>query len=279
MINSIEDNELMKSFYNMMPYFTYYLGCETGFTISNTEKFLLVKNSEHLKINFQAGDAIPQGSAADLCLKNRKVMHTIIPEKVFGFPVETIAVPVINNNEVEGTLVLSMSVEKRQKISNLSTELSESLTNINTNTSQMSDTFEKINKANNDIEEFIKKTDENSKKTDDVLSFIQNIAKQTNLLGLNAAIESARAGEYGKGFSVVSSEIRNLSNSTKESINTISETLRNIQTSINEIYSRFEDSKNLLNTQTGNLKEITENMDNLTKSANLLNSFTHDDLE
>ena len=123
------------------------------------------------------------------------------------------------------------------------------------------------------IGDFISKTNEYSKKTDEVLSFVEDIAKQTNLLGLNAAIESARAGEYGKGFSVVSNEIRKLSKSTKESIEQINTTLRNIQNSIGEIERRFENSNNLLENQTAGLEEITATIQELTSNAALLNEF------
>lgn len=279
MINEISENELMKSFYNMMPYFKYYFGANLGFSITNTQKFLLIKDSDELKSNVKTGDQIPEGCAADACLKKRDVVHIIVPEEVFGTPVETIGIPVFVDNNIEGTIVITMSTDKtqkREKVSNLANTLSTALTQMSSNTVEMSDTFQQISETNLSIENFIKKTKENSKKTDEVLSFIQNIAKQTNLLGLNAAIESARAGEYGKGFGVVSTEIRNLSKSTKESINQISETLNNIQNSINEIYKRFENSNNLLSNETAGLEEITATIEELTSNAAILNEFANE---
>lgn len=276
MINKISDNKLMESFYTMIPYFKYYFGTELGFTISNTKEFLLVQNSEHLKINLKAGDKIPQGSAADTCLKRKDVIHITVPKEVFGFPVETIGIPVFVDGNIEGTLIVSMTVDntlKKEKISDLANMLSGSLTQMSKNAVEMASTFQQINQTNASIENFIQETKESSKKTDEVLTFIEGIAKQTNLLGLNAAIESARAGEYGKGFGVVSSEIRNLSNSTKESINQINEILNNIQNSINEIYERFEKSNNLLENQTAGLEEITATIQELTSNAALLNEF------
>lgn len=280
MIKKISDNKLMESFYTMMPYFKYYFGTELGFTISNSEEFLLVQNSEHLKINFKAGDKIPPGSAADTCLKRKEIIHITVPKEVFGFPVETIGIPVIVDDNVEGTLITSMSVDntvKKEKISTLANILSGALTQMSKNAVEMASTFQQIGETNESIKNFILETKESSKKTDEVLTFIEGIAKQTNLLGLNAAIESARAGEYGKGFGVVSSEIRNLSNSTKESIMQINEILNNIQNSINEIYERFEKSNNLLGNQTAGLEEITATIEELTSNATQLNEFARQD--
>ena len=65
--------------------------------------------------------------------------------------------------------------------------------------------------------------------TDQVVGLIKAIAGQTNMLGLNAAIEAARVGEQGRGFGVVAEEIRKLAASTGDSIKQIEATLRTIR--------------------------------------------------
>ncbi|AOR24355.1 methyl-accepting chemotaxis protein [Clostridium taeniosporum] len=273
MINKISDNELMQAFYTLMPYFKYYFEDELIFTISNTENFLLVKESENLKMNSKTGDTIPEGCAADVCLKAKKQVSVMVPENVFGVPLKTIAIPVFENNEMAGTIVIGMSVERKEKMVHMSNNLSESLEQIGSNLFDMSSGLQKISETNTDIEKFIEITNDNYKKTDDVLKFIESIAKQTNMLGLNAAIESARAGEYGKGFSVVSNEIRKLSRSSSESIGEINEILSDIQNSINEIYNRFNASNSLLDGQASGLEEITATVQELNSTAALLKEF------
>ena len=71
---------------------------------------------------------------------------------------------------------------------------------------------------------------EAARKIGEVLQLINDIAEQTNLLALNATIEAARAGEAGKGFAVVASEVKNLANQTAKATESISGHISGIQT-------------------------------------------------
>ncbi|MDN7144766.1 methyl-accepting chemotaxis protein [Liquorilactobacillus mali] len=104
--------------------------------------------------------------------------------------------------------------QKSTEASDLNSESIKVTGNVDSNWNQELVRMKKLNQSMNEL-------NDNVKNIDKIINVINGISQQTNLLALNASIEAASAGEAGKGFSVVASEIRKLSEQTKESTNEI----------------------------------------------------------
>ncbi|WP_027624271.1 methyl-accepting chemotaxis protein [Clostridium lundense] len=146
--------------------------------------------------------------------------------------------------------------KKQETISTVSAQIQEVtavIKNISKSAGDISGTSENIRDTARKLENEIGNINK-------VLDFIKNVARQTNLLGLNAAIEAARAGEYGKGFSVVATEIRKLSLNSADSLKDIEQILGEIKKFIIYIANTVDENLLKTNEQVEELGQVEKNM-------------------
>ncbi|CEP77858.1 MAG: methyl-accepting chemotaxis protein [Defluviitoga tunisiensis] len=177
---------------------------------------------------------------------------------------------------------------ERFKKSNESTKVvGENIVNLISSIKKSSETLEKtVNNGNNEIESISKKNQEivsrlsfvgkdfdeleknvekslktvsniigSFKEIDELTSIIKNVAKQTNILSINASIEAARAGEQGRGFAVVAEEIKKLSSETNNASDKISNKVARIEKEVEEVKIVIDNLNTIFEMITGSIED------------------------
>ncbi|GAA7739304.1 methyl-accepting chemotaxis protein TlpB [Helicobacter pylori] len=145
----------------------------------------------------------------------------------------------VKNKATDVASMMNASIEQSQ---GLRKRLIETQGLVKESKDAIGDLFSQITESTHTEEELSSKVEQLSRNADDVksiLDIINDIADQTNLLALNAAIEAARAGEHGRGFAVVADEVRNLAGRTQKSLAEINSTIMVIVQEINAVSSQM----------------------------------------
>ncbi|SFR17712.1 methyl-accepting chemotaxis protein [Desulfoscipio geothermicus] len=248
----------------LAPYAHQVMGEENVFTLTDKEKYIYVVQGTELKLPIKQGDAIKPGSIADNCIKAGERVVKRIPKDVLGTPYIGRGIPVFDDDgSLIGTIATGQTIDIQEKVSNMAVELNTYLENISSTSINLMSASEELAATAQTLSDNTTGIEKDIKETDLVIALIKEVSDQTHLLGLNAAIEAARAGDQGRGFNVVAGEIRKLAARTNNSVKEIGEKLKHIQEIVLGFATQVHEVSVVSQQQAANTQELTATMDRI----------------
>lgn len=215
----------------------------------------------------QIGDKVAAGGTLDQCLKTGQEVHKSLPKELYGVPVKAISVPIYDGSQLIGAIAMGMSLAIQQTLQDSAQTIAATSEEMTATSEELAATAATLAATLGELRKSGEIVIQDINKTDDILRFVNDVAANSNLLGLNAAIEAARAGEHGRGFAVVAEEIRKMAVNSSQAVKDIKEILGHIQKEATGMVSGVKAAAEMGQQQAAASQEISATMQQLASAA------------
>lgn len=265
-----EVEQLKKAFDLLLPIVQEVFPIDVMFALTDNERFLAYLPGTEVKIPIEPGSAIPQKSGIRRALDEGRTISANLGAEVYGMAFKSVSRPFgaqQGGGRPTGVLTMGINLRHQQALEGAAENLALSSEEVRSATNEIAGTATELAAEIAELQELGRSVVSELKKTDEILSFIREVSENSTLLGINASIEAAHAGEHGRGFGVVAAEIRKMAESSAASAREIETILKTIRTRIGKLDDTLERCSSQSEQQAAATEEIAASMEQFTTSA------------
>jgi len=248
--------------------------------ITDLQKIINKNSSKKFDVNsLQVNNILLEESMSLETIKSKQPIIRELNASIHGIPTLEVCYPLLdedNSDEVVGCFAIITPKKVAANLRNMSESLESGLTGIASAIEELAASSSNIHTNEMELNNEIKKIISLSEEINEVSFFIKEIADKTKMLGLNAAIEAARAGDAGRGFGVVAEEIRKLSEQSKSTVPKIKRLTDSIKLKVSDASESSQSSLASSQEQAAATEEITASVEELTSMSQELNKIAHE---
>lgn len=263
--------EFAAAFSIVLPYLKEIMGQDMALHISNQTHFLHFEDASTFHIPVTPGSEIPQGDPTLEAIKQGEQLMANVPGEVYGVPMKAVMTPLISDDgKCVGCIGVGRDMSLEVQVSEMAAHLEDSLEQASAAIQQIASYAGSVNENQQQLDSAVSEIGETTNNIYVVLELIKNIADQTKMLGLNAAIEAARAGDAGRGFGVVAEEIRKLSDESRQTVVQIKGLAQKIDERVQGAQNISAVTIRATEEQAAATEEITASIEEISSSAHIL---------
>jgi hypothetical protein len=204
---------------------------------------------------------------ASEAIRKKQVASREFDASMYGIPTLVMSYPLFDEddpNKVVATFGIMIPRQVQAELREISENIERGLGDISAGIEELAAAASEISNNERQLNQNVNEVFKLSEAINEVLGFIKQIADETKMLGLNAAIEAARAGDAGRGFGVVAEEIRKLSDESKDTVVKIRDLTEQINNKIKETTAKSEQTLRASEEQAAATEEITASVEEIT---------------
>ena len=249
---------LLEAFQAVTPIIPKLLTQRVGMVVADQTRWVAANSIEEIASQVVVGEQIKEASAVAVAMRENRRVVVRVAKEVYGVPYVAVSMPIQENGKIVGAVAIHESLEQHEVLHATSETLASSTQRMAEALDMISDKAGTLADSGNSLKGLADRAETQVVETDKVITFIKNVASQTNMLGLNAAIEAARVGEQGRGFAVVAEQVRKLAVDSADSAEKITDILTKIRDSIRQINTEVTQITGVSAEQAKLIQEISE---------------------